>query len=484
MINLQFLFFCLILFSSDELFSVLQQARGTVDGVKKLPNGNPVLTSDFLQAKHFFKEEMEKRGKTCFLALFVLTSPSTGEPLAINCNNRKTQLRGLNTVFDIPVPDSNERMRFKYLEALQDDLLDDYSYLASKGMHLFMSAVDLKKDPVSQDLDNHFQTWMQMEYGDRSLQTVVVKNYRIRDVNTRDINNLHWLLNIKIITTETSVSSEDTQFPVSVFEHVTNQLLRMSLHDSVQMRRYIEEDLGLPLFKDIPKTEVKPIWFLWKRLNLFLQFASPISLSPVEGAHRTWEIFKFFSGADFVTKIPQPLVPMPRDGRSTLTPNFNMKPRGLSQAEYKFTIWQRKQNDKNFDFVTAKNLREISKNIKETEDVQCNDTNDSWFQQVFQAIDDKFFQSDETKQFTSQEFFRNSYALFDVVEDRLGVIGQLVMDAYKLKFKETWKNFKQKPSFEDEKRGRGKYKWDKFMTILVRNQLYFYLKLMSFCLTF
>ena len=261
-------------------------------------------------------------------------------------------------------------------------------------MHYFMCGVDSHQD----DPDSNIRDVYDREVQDDFLQTLTTVKFenedgkpsaphlllmgdqRTRDITRRDINQLHYLLNISIILPQSTITvSRKKKHSVALFQWVFEKLNSLPLHDAVKLRQAIVFDLGIPLFLPeygFPLDDVIPIHKQWTYLSYFLQMCSAVTMSPIEGGHRTWEFIKFYTGAPFDDFTPQPFEPIPIRPDKFVIPNTDLKPQGLSQTRYQFYFWQRSISKKGeFRREVAHSLQKSSLSLKEHQEVGCADTN-------------------------------------------------------------------------------------------------------------
>ena len=91
----------------------------------------------------FMVELMKDRGKIGAVSLLVHLSPATGEPVAMNVNNRRTQLTSLKSTVYISNPGTKEKVAFNFTDELRQDRIKDCSsVIGDKSIHYFMSGVE------------------------------------------------------------------------------------------------------------------------------------------------------------------------------------------------------------------------------------------------------------------------------------------------------------------------------------------------------
>ena len=261
-------------------------------------------------------------GRLSALSLLVYLSPSTGEPLSMHVNSRDTQIRSMmeTSVIDVLKDGKQVSIPVNFLDdLLQDKKMNPVVAAGSHPIHFFAAAAEHTTlvpldDALPELVDNYLQTWMSVEYHlDNEIipkTKVVLTSEQLRDVSVHDINKLHYLLNIPHFFKETTVDAGDIPQSIVFFKFIFEKLQNMPLHDYRVMRGFVHNDLGIPLFKD---KDYMPIHEQWTQLSYFLQMCSNVCLSPIEGGHRTLQMIKFFTGADFTNKSPQPFKPLHRE---------------------------------------------------------------------------------------------------------------------------------------------------------------------------
>ena len=392
------------------------------------------------KVNNYTEEIIESYGSLSALSLLVYLSPATGEPLSMHVNYRESHIRGMNktTVIDVMKNGQQVPERVNFL----DDLLQDrkINFVVTPGshpIHVFAAAVEHTTLVPSDDelpayLDDYLQTWMLVDYhiGNevRSHQKVVLISERLRDVTVQDINQLHYLLNIPHFFEETTVPVGDHSQPVVFFKYIFEKLKQMPLHDSVRLRHYVHNDLGIPLFKD---KGCMPIYEQWTKLSYFLQMCSPVCLSPMEGGHRTLQMIKFFTGADFTSKSPQPFVPKPREGHMVeVMPYHKINEFGLAMTAYNFSFWQRFNKSGPVGKEAAKELQIQSHWFQQVLNVSCTDTNDSFLVKVLQKLD-ILFNCANAEQFTTTKFFQSHKQCLDLLDARMEKAYPVILECLK-----------------------------------------------------
>ena len=147
-------------------------------------------------------------GLAAATSLLFYLSPATGEPVAFHANNRLTQIRSLTLSSIVTNLDLSDSFEVNFVESLLDDTPNVVDSSGSNPMHYFATAVtDRNNYPATdaelkQQKDTLLQTWMSINYHEKKYgnpsvpKQLVIANQGVRDVTTRDINELHYLLNI------------------------------------------------------------------------------------------------------------------------------------------------------------------------------------------------------------------------------------------------------------------------------------------------
>ena len=221
-------------------------------------------------------------------------------------------------------------MEINFVKSLLHD--EKYNFIGNSGtnpMHYFAASVERKKPyprtnkELLERKDECLQTWMLInfhkdEMPNPALQAkqLVIVNQGVRDVTVEDINRLHYILNIPHYYKPASITKEGQNVPVVFFQAIFDKLKDMPLHNAELMFNFITgpDDLGIPLFERSDSGTPPPIYEQWTKLSFFLQMCSPICLSPIEGGHRTLQLIKFFTGAEFTDSSPQTFTPIERLG--------------------------------------------------------------------------------------------------------------------------------------------------------------------------
>ena len=147
-------------------------------------------------------------GLAAATSLLFYLSPATGEPVAFHANNRLTQICSLTLSSIVTNLDSSETFEVNFVDSLLDDTPNVIDSSGSNPMHYFATAVTDKKHypetdaELKQQKDTLLQTWMSINYREKKHgkpsvpKQLVIANQGVQDVNFRDINELHYVLNI------------------------------------------------------------------------------------------------------------------------------------------------------------------------------------------------------------------------------------------------------------------------------------------------
>ena len=315
---------------SDLLLSICSDAQSILEDVIFVPTD--CEAPDYLDETHGLLNKLAQggKGRAAALSLLFYLLPTSGEPVAFNANQRLTNLRGITATTQIAVANSNQMMEINFVKSLLQD--EKYNYIGNSGtnpMHYFAASVERKKHyprtnkELLERKDECLQTWMlinfhKAEMPDPALQAkqLVIVNQGVRDVTVEDINRLHYVLNIPHYYKPASINKEGQDVPVVFFQAIFDKLKDMPLHNAELLFNFITgpKDLGIPLFERSDSGTPPPIYEQWTKLSYFLQMCSPICLSPIEGGHRTLQLIKFFTGAEFTDNSPQPFTPIERLG--------------------------------------------------------------------------------------------------------------------------------------------------------------------------
>ena len=397
----------------------------------------------------FMVELMKERGKIGAMSLLVHLLPATGEPVAMNVNNRRTQLTSLKSTVYISNPGTKEKVAFNFTDELRQDRIKDCSsVIGDKSIHYFMSGV---KSWLFAEEDFHgvteyshlLQSWAPLRWRkqgsnrpDSSSFQLAVADQDFCKIDQDDINALHYLLNIGEVYPDghVLVGGRITE-PIALFFKVFEKLNNIPLYDARDMRDFIKSDMAIPLFDNVSTDTIIPIWLQWTKLSYFLQMSCRICFSPIEGGHRTWEFIKFYTGAAFDELTPQPLT-----HDKPIVPHEYMQPRGISQADYKFHVWHPTSHWEHIDKSCANQLRIESFEIKQRQDIQCEDTYVEFFETVINKVDELFI---GYKQFTTKDLFKDFVAGLQRMDKRLTIISKAVLRLFKTKLpmKQIWEEF-------------------------------------------
>ena len=241
---------------------------------------------------------------------------------------------------------------------------------------------------------------------------------------------MHYILNIPHYFKTTTVPDGESTQPVVFFKYIFDKLKAMPLYDATKLRKFICNDLCIPLFDEAEPT--LPIYEQWTRLSYFLQMCSPICLSTIEGGHRTMQMIKFFTGADFNNKSPQRLDPAPREGYhlTSVSPNMVIREHGLAMTKYNFSFWQRFDKSDPLGWKDAGELQQLSDWFKQSLKTYCKDTNDNFLVQVLKRLD-AVFDCDPDKEFTIRKYFCSHDKNYDILNARITKAYPAILDVIK-----------------------------------------------------
>ena len=416
---------------ADNIVRAIKDARNILKKVPLLPD-DAYFPAEVKKVNNFTEETVGGLGRLSALSLLVYLSPSTGEPLSMRVNTRDTQIRSMmeTSVIDVLKDGKQVSIPVNFLDdLLQDKKMNPVVAAGSHPIHFFAAAAEHTTlvpldDALPELVDNYLQTWMSVEYHlDNEIipkTKVVLTSEQLRDVSVQDINKLHYLLNIPHFFKETTVDAGDIPQSIVFFKFIFEKLQNMPLHDYRVMRAFVHNDLGIPLFKD---KDYMPIHEQWTQLSYFLQMCSNVCLSPIEGGHRTLQMIKFFTGADFTNKSPQPFKPLHRSSNWTdILPAKKIHQHGLAMTTYNISFWQRFDKTNLLGGNDAFELRLQSNWFQQSFKVVCKDTNDNLLAKVLQKLD-TLFKCKDGDQFTTTKFFQN-------VDDSIKKLDARMMQAY------------------------------------------------------
>ena len=294
---------------------------------------------------------MGEKGLAAAQSLLVHLSPATGEPVALHSNNRVTQMKSILATSTISAANSDVKQEINFANSLLNDDPDNpIGTSGSNPLHFFISAahqrevINFEKKQIGDYKDDLMQSWMELNYREKaypfkehSKLQLFIANQGVRDVTVEDINHLHLVLNIPKFFNQTAVFSDDSHIPVVSFKHIFEKLNQITLYNAHELHKFItgEDGLGIPLNNLDENGFPPPIHEQWKYLSYFLQFCSPICLSPMEGGHRTLQLIKFFTGAKFTEDCPQPFAAVMRNpGDKIVKPHLHLNEHGIALTKY------------------------------------------------------------------------------------------------------------------------------------------------------
>ena len=388
-----------------------------------------------LDSGQFVKEFMDKRGKIGAMALLVYLSPSTGEPVAMRVNNRRSQVAALKSTYEFEDPITKKMVPFVFTNELrQDRIAVGQPYVGDKSLHYFMcsqvwSKPKDEKKMSTEAADNQLQTWVpnrlrpEEDSAEEPTSTfkLFLPDLKLEKLDQQDLDVLHYILNLDKVLPPCSFTNGSQQEPLIPFQWAFEALNQIPLWNAHDMRDHITNVFGIPLFDRFPEDESIAIHQQWTLLSYFLQMCCPICVSPVEGGHRTWEFIKFYTGAQFDDFTPQEITP-----GFPMCPNTSLKPFGLSQAAYNFNVWQPTAIWKTINKSLALELQKRSSTIRNLQLMQCGDTYGEFFDLVIQDVNNKFKHLKENELLTQGSFFMDFKAGLAEVNKRLPVISKIV----------------------------------------------------------
>ena len=408
------------------------------------------------------EEVMETKGLAAALLVLVHLSPASGEPVAFHVNNRLTQMKSVNATSSIPLLNSKETVEINFVQSLLDDSQENpIGTAGSNPMHFFIAAVDggeeietEKANLIGAKKDDLLQTWMELNYRENGEDPDVfaqlqlyITNQKIRDVTVDDINHLHFVLNIQHFYPETTATLGRSEIPVVFFRHIFDKLRQMPLHNALLLFNFITGDygLGIPLFQLNETGTPPPIHQQWTMLSYFLQFCSPICLSPMEGGHRTMQLIKYFTGAPFTNQSPQPFEPQKRRPQDLeIKPNYQIAEFGVAMTCYDFIFWQRFSKSEPLNGAVAKKLQKHSFAVKAKQSIVCVDTFNGLFVEVLNAIKLEF-NAKSLQDFRVVDMFNNHRKGQKTFDERVKIAYPVILNAIKTnsKTRERWAQIKE-----------------------------------------
>ena len=130
--------------------------------------------------------------------------------------------------------------------------------------------------------------------------SLLVLSLRVKQTTIKEINNLHFLLNIDTFFPTIHVKSlvPGSQSNTSSREFaplylVLKLLSKLQTFSSETIYEFITVKLGL--YFDGRINKISPIFVQWAYLHWFLKFPYPVALFPVKGGHCIMAIMKFIS---------------------------------------------------------------------------------------------------------------------------------------------------------------------------------------------
>ena len=386
--------------------------------------------------------------------MFVFLSPATGEPLAFHTNHRPTVIRALNATTVISSRDGSNVQKLNFVNSLlKDDAVNVVSSASQNPMHYFMAAIRKEEEiedevEFSDKQDKLLQSWMAVNYCGTITDSVflskhlVAANAAVRDVTLRDINQLHMILNIPSFYGKTSVMKDLVKYPVVFFDHVYEKIKLMPLHDARLLYDFItgSDGLGIPLFEHTIGEEYPSIQHQWTMLSYFLQMCSPICLSPLEGGHRTMQLIKFFTGAQFNNDTPQPFEPRLRKASDyELKPNQSISEHGVAMTLFVCSFWQRVDKSQELCEWDASQLQALSYSFKQKQDVVYQDTFDGFFVHLIDSVRTRFSEA-EVGGLTTNKMFNDPLVKVFIFDRRVHASFPIIVNEIKTQspFKKQW----------------------------------------------
>ena len=163
-----------------------------------------------LDSGQFVKEFMDKRGKIGAMALLVYLSPSTGEPVAMRVNNRRSQVAALKSTYEFEDPITKKMVPFVFTDELrQDRIAVGQPYVGDKSLHYFMcsqvwSKPKDEKKMSTEAADNQLQTWVpnrlrpEEDSAEEPTSTfkLFLPDLKLEKLDHQDLDVLHYILNL------------------------------------------------------------------------------------------------------------------------------------------------------------------------------------------------------------------------------------------------------------------------------------------------
>ena len=456
-------------FTTESIFYHGNTAKQVLRGLSLEP-ADADFPRQISSKKDLLEEKLEEGLAAAILLLFYL-SPGTGEPVAFHANNRLTQIRSLTASSVVTNVDSSESFEINFVDCLLENLANPVGTSGSNPMHYFATAVTNKvsypdtDEELKQQKDSLLQTWTSINYidkfGNQSVpKQLVIANHGVRDVTLRDINELHYILNIPSFHQNTVALDgilQEEETPVVFFNCIFKKLSSIPLDNAANLYDFItgEEGLGIPLFhqnrflltrtaegETNPQKIIPPIYQQWTLLSYFLQMCSPICLSPIEGGHRTLQLIKFFTGAKFTSRSPQPLEPLVRnEGDSELKPNMYIHEQGVAMTKYGSSFWQRHNRLHPIGTAEVNNLQSISYTIRSMQQIVAKDSNDGFLIHVLSKIKAAFDDAG-LPHFNSNDMFNDPVAGMATFDLRITTAFPAIVKAIKSysPYRERWRD--------------------------------------------
>ena len=375
---------------SEDLINATNDARSLLSlvpiqkGYSKQQSSNVALHSrDMLtvQDDSFFYEGLSTKAKLSALGLLVHLSPATGEPVFFHVNVQDVNVYFRQQQKVLASDNPNKPEEFSYLGALEKNVSINYDNIGGRPppIHMHVSSViphvqgqgmnDMDAAmKVRTNRDAHLQSIasMQCDLEGRGYNNMILamQDQIVRDVSVDEMNQLHYLLNIPFSFADIKILNDNSSHSKPLMCHVCEMFKKVNVSDASEFLQFIHDDLEIPLFYTYANAAPPSITTQWLYLSLFLQMCSPVTLSPVEGGHRTWELVRYLTGSPFTQIIP---TSGPESWTSKIPHSFRelhaIVPNGVAQLEYCFYFWQRFSTGARYDESHAKQLRDHGMNI-------------------------------------------------------------------------------------------------------------------------
>jgi hypothetical protein len=300
------LIFLFLFLYPDNLELIISRAQSITEKISFISSAEEelVFPEVFKHTYRFLHYETSKITAGALLLLMYL-SPSTGEPLSYNCNHCETTKQAL----------SSEK---GFLKGFRNEILNqrvDEARIFDSSMWIMPATLydsdesSRVADYVEKHPNHHLQTWFKSSIQiseDSGIYNMrqVLSDYWLRKPSVEDINRLHLILNIPVFYGDlVGKTAPDSNKSLVLFNHIIEKLSKLPLHSKTELYEFItgKDGLNLPFTSITAET---PIFEQWTVLSYFLQMASPVCFSIIDGGHCILAMIRFYTGHAFHAPCP------------------------------------------------------------------------------------------------------------------------------------------------------------------------------------